>query len=200
MKTYIPIASILAALVLPSAAAGQTCDIPESYANQVVVVESDTLVVGFATDKHVYSPSDTASFYLVVTNAGSDEFFINWSMDPQNAVFVHPTTCDSVYRPDCYASSIFYYPTFIYFMSSGTRLQPGECRVWEVSWDIDDWDEEPPADGIYNVFGGMFRPFYDIAPDEGFQVPRGGARLTIQIDSAVPVELGSWGRIKALYR
>jgi hypothetical protein len=179
----------------------QTCDIPEGYTNQVIVVESDTLVVGFATDKEVYSNLDTVNFYLVVQNVGSDECFINWSMDPQNAVFVLPTSCDSVYAPDCYTgASVFYYPTIIYFMSSGTRLQPGECRVWENTWDIDVWDEGAPPDAIYNVFGGMFHPIYGMFPDEGFRVPRGGARLTITIDSTVPVEQGSWGRIKAMYR
>jgi len=201
MKTWLPIVAYLACLVLSTAAAAQTCDIPEGFTNQVVVVESDTLVVGFATDRQVYSHADTVNFYLVVQNTGSDECYINWSIDPQNAVFVLPTSCDSVYTPDCYTSaSVFFYPQAVYFYSSGTTLQPGECRVWQNSWEIATWGDGPPADGIYNVFGGMFYPIYGIFPDEGFRVPRGGAALTIEIDSTVPVEEGSWGRIKVLYR
>jgi len=201
MKKHFATVACIAALMLSSSAMAQTCDVPEEYENQVVVVESDTLVVGFATDKEVYSQLHTVYFYLVVQNIGSDECYMNWSIDPQNAVFVLPTDCDSVYKPDCYVSaSVFFYPDYVYFASSGTTLQPGECRIWENEWDIDVWGEGPPPDGIYKVFGGMFHPIYEMFPDEGFRVPRGGARLTIEIDSTVPVERGTWGRIKSMYR
>ncbi len=201
MNKWLPIPVYLALLLFSGSAAADTCDIPDGYANRVLVVESDTLLVGFATEREVYSPLETVNFYLVVQNTGSAECFINWSIDPQNAIFVLPTSCDSVYTPDCYTSaSVFFYPEAVYFYSDGTRLQPGECRVWQNSWDIDVWGDGPPADGTYNVFGGMFHPIYDIFPDEGFRVPRGGARLTIQIDSSVPVVEKSWGEMKAFYR
>jgi hypothetical protein len=201
VKKWCTILASLAALILSGSATAQTCDIPDGYANQVLVVESDTLLVGFATDQEVYSPFDTVNFYLVVQNIGSNEFYINWNIDPQNGIFVLPTSCDSVYTPDCYVSAAaFFFPEAVYFMSAGTRLQPGECRVWQNSWDIATWGDGPPPDGTYNVFGGMFHPIYDIFPDEGFRVPRGGARLTIQIDSTIPVERGSWGQVKAMYK
>jgi hypothetical protein len=114
-------------------------------------------------------------------------------------VFVLPTSCDSVAQPDCDTDdAVFYHPTVVYFYSSGTRLQPGACRVWQVSWPIATWGEQP-LDGTYKVFGGMFKPDWTVSPPGAFVVPRGGALLTIQINSSVPVEEGSWGRIKGLY-
>jgi hypothetical protein len=87
VRTFAP---VLILLLASAAAAADPCDIPPGFTNQVLVLESDTLSVGFATERQVYSPLDTVNFYLVVKNIGLHEFYINWGIDPQDGGFCAP--------------------------------------------------------------------------------------------------------------
>lgn len=159
------------------------------------------MLIGFATDLEVYPPFGYAQFYLVIENTGTETFYLNWGIDPQNGFFVLPDTCTSVNQPGCYDVKLYYYPTILYYYSDGTTLEPGECRVWTETWDILNWGGAPPPLGDYTVLGGMFEP--DVTPPYGvgeFVLPVGGAPLTITIDWAIPVDEKTWGQVKTLYR
>jgi hypothetical protein len=188
---------VLMMVVSSPVAAAHVCDIPPDITNYVYVVESDTLLVGFGTDRYVYSPFDTLYSYLVVQNLGSEQFYANWGCDPQTRIRVLGGVCDSLAQPGC---SIVYpgFPQFYFFVSKGTRLQSGECRVWRESWKMS-CCSGPLSAGCYTVFGGMFNGCSTSLP-YGFLVPVGGAQVTIEISSSSPVMRTSWGRIKALYR
>lgn len=187
---------ILSMLAAPAVAG--PCDVPAQYAN-VVTVEESNMSISFATDKALYGPLETVQFYLVVENIGTETFYMNWSIDPQNGIFVLPNSCLSVNQAGCYDAAAFYYPTIIYFFSAGTTLEPGECRVWTNSWDIANWGGGPPPIGTYNVFGGMFQADVDTPPGN-FVLPAEGVMLNLVIDYAIPANDGTWGQVKTLYR
>ena len=189
---------IFAGIFLAAPAAAGPCDVPITYTNVVTVQESDMLV-SFAADKDVYGPFETVQFYLVVKNVGTETFYMNWDIDPQNGVFVLPDECDSVNQPGCYTAAAFYYPTVLYYYSAGTTLNPGECRIWTNSWDIGTWGGGPPPVGNYNVLGGMFQAD-PLAPPGEFVLPVGGAVLNVAIDYAIPVSHSTWGHVKTMYR
>ena len=183
-------------------ASADTCDIPPQFVNKVTVV-LDTLSVGFATNKELYSPTETVEFYLVVKNIGTQTFHLNWGVDPQDGFFVLPDTCPLVDWPGCLDDPVFYFPQVIYFYSPGTTLAPGECRVWTESWDIPKENPVPPPDGIYNAFGGMCKVSFTNRITAEYVVPADGAMLNLTIDSTVtgiPDHTGTWGRVKALYQ
>lgn len=183
--------------VWPSAAVPQDCDIPSSYANPVLVDEG-TLRIRYATDKTVYAPTETIHFYLVVQNLGEAPFYINWGVDPQDGHYIlRPpyVTLDECCATDedRWANTLWYLPDFWYFFSQGTTLQPGECRVWQRTIDLN-WTENP-VPGTYRVLGGMFN-----AGVYEFVVPQDGVALDIAIAIPVSTEPTTWGRVKALYR
>ena len=192
------IISTLVMVLFCTTVAADTCKVPPGFTNRVYVVESDTLLVVFATDKQVYSPGDTLSFYLMVQNNGDGEFYENWGCHPQSEFRVVPGSCDSVTQVGCRAV----YPPCPQYRGmdcGGTRLEPGSCRVWQESWVIASCSG-PPPDGTYKGYGGMLKRLGTGTPPYGFVIPRGGAQVTIEISSSLPVEESSWGRIKALYR
>ena len=170
------------------------CELPAGFANFGVVSDGD-LNVTFATDKLLYGPGETVQFYFIVENVGPSTFFINWGIDPQDCFFIMPLSCTSVNQA-CYEASVFHHPGLVYFYSSGTTLDPGECRIWARSWDT---NQEPAEAGTYNVLGGMCEPTYD-SNVVFFHVPTSGILLNLTIDGTVPVGEGTWGQIKALYR
>jgi hypothetical protein len=183
-------------LVSSTAFAQDPCDIPDTYTNQVTVVEND-LRVGFATDKASYIPSEVVQFYLVVENVGSQTFSINWGIDPQDGVFVLPTSCTALAYPGCFVDeAVYYQPTVIYYYSAGTTLEPGECRIWTHVWDPAVYGAHPA--GTYNVLGGMYEAM-PLSPPGAFRVPTGGVLLSLTIESAIPTKNRTWGEIKVLY-
>jgi len=189
---------IFVILVWAVPAAAGPCDIPIGYANVVVVEEADMLI-SFATDKDIYGPYETALFYLVVENIGTETFYMNWNIDPQDGVFVLPDSCTSVNQTGCYAAAAFYHPTILYYYSAGTTLEPGECRIWTRTWDIGTWGGGPPPVGNYRVLGGMFEAD-PVTPPGNFVLPAGGATLSIAIDYAIPTNASTWGQVKSMYR
>jgi hypothetical protein len=185
-----------------STALAGTCDIPPQFANKVTVV-LDTLSVSFATNKELYSSTETVQFYLVVTNIGEQTFHLNWGSDPQDGFFVLPDTCPGVDWPGCLDDPVFIFPQVIFYFSTGTTLEPGECRVWTESWDISVDNPVPPPDGTYNVFGGMCRVSFSSWIDAEYIVPADGVMLNLKIESTVtgvPDYTETWGRLKAIYR
>jgi len=194
---------LLAGALLPTAAEAQDCAIPPSYANQASVVTPNDLWVGFATDKYAYTLTDTVRFYLIVKNNGTEVFYINWHIDPQDGIFVLPAGCTEPYQPGCFSwdDQIFTWPWIIYGYSDGTRLNPGECRIWKSAyWSISTYRDAPPP-GQYNVLGGMLKgPYASGTPYGQFVVPDGGVLLQIVIESEVGAENETWGSIKALFR
>jgi hypothetical protein len=170
------------------------CELPATFANFSVVNEND-LKISFATDKTSYVLGETVQFYFIVENVGVSTFSINWGMDPQDCIIVLPLSCTSLTQ-DCYDDSPFHHPGFVYFYSSGTTLEPGECRIWARSWDT---AERPATLATYNVLGGMFEPTFD-GTIGTFHVPTVPILLNITIDDAVPAEGSTWGSIKELFR
>lgn len=184
-------------LLFPSTPLAQSCEIPESYANQVLV-DDGTLRVRYATDKASYGLSEVVSLYLVVQNLGSTPFYENWGVDPQDGHLILRPPYESL--ADCcatdeerWANTVGYYPEIIYFFSMGTTLQPGECRVWQRSIDLS--HAEDVIAGTYAVLGGMFRAF-----DGPFVVPTDGAKLHITLQAPLATRVSTWGNVKALYR
>ena len=100
MGRLICLSALMISVLSTTSLTADTCDIPPEFTNQTSVV-LDTLSVGFATDKVVYSSSDTVQFYLVVTNTGTETFHLNWGADPQDGFFVMPDTCPSIDWPGC---------------------------------------------------------------------------------------------------
>jgi hypothetical protein len=192
--------AVLIPTLTSPALAVNACDIPLNFTNQVTIVESD-MWIGFATDKHDYSFSDTVQFYLVVKNIGTELFYINWGIDPQDGLFVLPLGCTSVQQVGCFDHAAFYYPGILYYYSAGTTLNPGECRIWTEMWDID--RSQTPESGTYTILGGMFEATPATEELGQFVVPVGGAQLTVTIGgvaTGVRDETHStWGMIKALY-
>ncbi len=185
---------MLGILLLTGYEAMAQCELPTGFANSAVVNEGD-LNVTFATDKVVYAAGETVQFYFIVENVGASTFSINWNIDPQDAIFVMPLSCTSL-NQTCYDNAVFIHPPIVYFYSAGTTLAPGECRIWARAWDT---AVIPAAAGTYNVLGGMFEPTFD--PAIGiFHVPSAGILLNLTIEGTVPVEGGTWGKIKAIYR
>ena len=184
----------LAILVLSGSGVMAQCELPANFSNFDVVYEGD-LRVTFATDKPLYVPGETVQFYFIVENVGSTTFSINWGIDPQDGIFVMPLSCTSLNQA-CYEDAVFYHPGIVYFYSSGTTLDPGECRIWARSWDT---NQIPAAPGTYNVLAGMCQPTYD-ANVVFFHVPTTGILLNLTIDGAVPTDGDTWGKVKALYR
>lgn len=189
--------AVITGIFLAAPAVAGPCDVPVTYAN-VAVVEEAGMLISFATDKDVYGPFETVQFYLVVKNIGTETFYMNWSIDPQNGIFVLPNQCNSVNQPGCYASAEFYHPTVLYYYSAGTTLEPGACRVWTNSWNVATWGGGPPPVGSYNVLGGMFQAD-PVTPPGQFVLPTGGVKVTIAIDYAIPVGYGTWGHVKSMY-
>lgn len=195
---------VLVSLLLAAGARAQDCSIPPAYLNQASVVTSNNLWVGFATDKHNYMLGDTARFYLVVKNIGTETFDIWWGTDPMDGVFVLPEGCTDINQPGCIPEEdypVFSWPWVIYMYSDGTTLLPGQCRVWhDAYWPIATWQggAEP---GTYSVLGGMYKPpYFSIHPHGEFVVPPGGVLLSLTILDPTATRSATWGAIKGFYR
>ena len=186
--------AILAILSMLATGVMAQCDLPTGFTNFDVAYEND-LKITFATDKMSYATGETVQFYFIVQNLGTSIFSINWGSDPQDGIFVLPVSCTSLTQT-CFENSPFHHPEIVYYFSGGTTLDPGECRIWERSWDTSIY---PATPATYNVLGGMWQPMYD--DNVGlFHVPTTPILLTIAIDSSIPTEKSTWGQIKELYR
>ena len=170
------------------------CELSADYANDAVVIEND-LKVTLATTNRVYRPGDVVRFCLIVQNLGPETVHINWGTDPQDGIFVLDSSCESIDQGDCLLNSPFIHPQVWYFFSTGTTLDPGECRIWEHTWTTTGL---PTPGGNYVVLGGMYEPRSQ-RPWGEFHVPTTPVRLELTIDGRVPTENATWSRIKALY-
>jgi hypothetical protein len=180
-----------------SAAAAQDCDIPPSYVNRATVLVSDTLLVSIATDKNVYSPLDTVRVYFQIVNVGEHEFIFETICYPSTSAFILPADCDSLGQPDCEALPMELEVAFCPAPPLG--VGPGECYNRERSLELSCCGYTPPNGG-YGVWSGLFVPCFSGVSPCGIVFPSGGIRVTMEIDSSVPLRQWSWGRIKTLYR
>ena len=194
---------VLLVCVCVSDVAAQDCEIPATYLNQVTVTEGD-LWIGFASDKTTYALTDTAHFYLVVKNIGTEQYYVNWLVDPPNAIHVLPLGCTEVGSSGCtICDRIYSWPWILYYYSSGVNLAPGECRVflggYEAVWPISKF-EPIPAPGDYTIVGGLYKP--SVVSDDPcgeLIAPTTGALLTVTLVNTVSAEPESWGVIKSLF-
>ena len=180
-----------------SAVAAQHCEIPPSYINRANVLVSDTLLVSIATDRNVYSPLDTVHVYFQIENVGEHEFIFEAMCSPWTTAFILPGDCDSLGQSDCHALPME--PGRAVCPAPPLRIEPGECYNWERSLDMRCCGYTPP-NGEYGVWGGLFIPCFSGVSPCGIVFPTGGIRVTMEIDSSLPLRQMSWGRIKTHYK
>jgi hypothetical protein len=188
---------ILIALLGCAPAAAQDCEIPLDYANQRYVVDSDTLLIGIGTDRHVYPSDGTVHIYMVIQNLGQFEVPEFGIRVPWAIVRAYGAGCVELGQPGCGAV----WPEFPFWFFDDDEepgLGPGECYELRASWEIGESGELP--DGEYNVIGA-FRHLCRTCPPPVKNIPAAGIGVSIDIDSElVPAHQTHWGRIKALYR
>jgi hypothetical protein len=183
------------ALAVPAFA--QTCDVPSGYANATETQEGD-IHIAFATDKAQYEPGEPINFILIVTNTGTEQWYLNSGMDPQNAFILTFDACTDANDPAC--GWLYLYPQVVYQFGTGTRLDPGACRVWTHTTHFDPF-YPAPSEGSYRAFGGMaIMWFGDEENSVLWQVPANGLSVTVLVESSIAVDDVTWGRVKALYR
>jgi hypothetical protein len=183
-------------VILSALATSATCEIPDDYRNRVVV-DQDSLRVGFATPRLLQRPGEPVSFFLIITNISSRPIHIFTGQGPMNMVAVLPEECTSLEEPGCFWPAVFFYPTLVNFFGDGAHLEPGECVIRVVEWDGMMYGGIPPDKGMYNVIGGVFH--HHLLPE--IFIPVGGAKLKLGLlDLPTPSERATWGMIRTRYK
>jgi hypothetical protein len=173
-----------------SAAACQT-----DFENQTVVPHGDLLIT-FATNKSVYDVGEPVDFFLCIENMGTVPFsFHTWAI-PQDGYWVLSDTCTTWTSDYCWNLGPHFYPDAFFFMEWTLVIPAGGSRTWTHTWNGLNRSGSLPLAGTYPVFGGLRDD--RTSGDEMF-IPPGGARLTITLNSAVPVSKTTWTRLKAFY-
>jgi hypothetical protein len=181
---------VLSLLVAPQAFA--QCDIPAGFANTTSVYEGN-FWIGFATDQSVYVPGDLVDFYLVVKNISATQQYFNFGVEPQVSFLVMPDTCESITHEWCIDDALYTYPPVVYYYSSGTTLEPDECRVWTHTSSAAPFTESSIGHH-FTVEGGLYDPY------AGDFWGLGGLTLDVSVDTAIATEATSWGIVKARYQ
>jgi hypothetical protein len=191
---------ILLLVLIPSGAF--PCDVPAGYSHVATLEEGD-LVVSLAVDKETYHGGDPVNFYLGIQNTGENTIQASCSQSPMNIFSVMREDCLSLEIP-CREASLFFYPEVVYYFGETIAVPPGECVTRTATWDgwLTGWDGHVvkylPEPGSYVILAGLYQVLLT-EPHMDMVIPDNGITLPIVLDSQVPAETATWGRLKARY-
>jgi hypothetical protein len=189
---------ILVSLLWSSAAQAQDCEIPAGYTNRITFLESDTLLVSFATDKEVYAPNEKIRIWFMLENIGDTVIPEMVSCNPTPRVWIYPGACKALTQPGC--TPVWSGFPFCFFdPEPDPGLLPGECVG--VDFAVQIIEGGSLDDGEYSVIGRFSYVCGTCTPRTQHYIPAQGVHLSIEVDPSVtPVTRVSWGSVKAMYR
>ncbi len=184
---------------------GEACDVPAEYPYRATVVQGNVTVT-LALNQSAYVQGQPISSYLGIENTGADTIWSCAGQSPINIFGIMADSCVSL-QQTCIDSSLFFYPSVVYYFGECIRILPGECEVRLVDWDgwLETFDpvhyriiRTLPVPGSYVALAGIYQTsssgMHFVFPIEGITLP-----VTIEQGSPIDVQVTTWGHLKDLF-